>query len=134
LSEPERAAVLETLNSERFVDQAPAEVHAELLDQGRYQCSVRTMYRILQASTGVRDRRDQLHHPHYSKPELHAAAPNQVWSWDITKLLGPKKWVHFHLYVIIDIYSRYVPGWLLAPRECAALARGWSSKLARKSA
>lgn len=123
LSEPERAAVLETLNSERFVDQAPAEVHAELLDQGRYQCSVRTMYRILQASTGVRDRRDQLHHPHYSKPELHAAAPNQVWSWDITKLLGPKKWVHFHLYVIIDIYSRYVPGWLLAPRECAALAR-----------
>lgn len=132
LTESERAAVLETLNSERFVDQAPAEVHAELLDEGRYQCSVRTMYRILQDSTGVRERRDQLRHPPYSKPELHAAAPNQVWSWDITKLLGPKKWVHFHLYVIIDIYSRYVPGWLLAPRESAALARRLVLETCRK--
>jgi putative transposase len=124
--------VLETLNSERFVDQAPAEVHAELLDEGRYQCSVRTMYRILAESVGVRERRNQLRHPHYPKPELRAAAPNQVWSWDITKLLGPKKWSNFHLYVIIDIYSRYVVGWLIAPRESATLARRLVLETCRK--
>ena len=84
LTEAERVGVLETLNSERFVDQAPAEVHAELLDEGRYQCSVRTMYRILRQSSGVQERRDQLRHPHYPKPELCAVGPNQVWSWDIT--------------------------------------------------
>jgi putative transposase len=123
LSADERAQVLETLNSERFGDQAPSEVHAALLDEGRYQCSVRTMYRILEQSTGVRERRDQLRHPHFAKPELRAAAPNQVWSWDITKLLGPTKWSYYYLYVILDIYSRYVVGWLLAHRESAELAR-----------
>jgi putative transposase len=123
LSADERAQVLETLNSERFGDQAPSEVHAALLDEGRYQCSVRTMYRILEQSTGVRERRDQLRHPHFTKPELRAAAPNQVWSWDITKLLGPTKWSYYYLYVILDIYSRYVVGWLLAHRESAELAR-----------
>lgn len=123
LSGDERAQVLETLNSERFADQAPSEVHATLLDEGRYQCSVRTMYRILEQSTGVRERRDQLRHPHFPKPELRAAAPNQVWSWDITKLLGPTKWSYYYLYVILDIYSRYVVGWLLAHRESAELAR-----------
>jgi putative transposase len=123
LSADERAQVLQTLNSERFADQAPAEVHAALLDEGHYQCSVRTMYRILEQSTGVRERRDQLRHPHFSKPELRAAAPNQVWSWDITKLLGPTKWSYYYLYVILDIYSRYVVGWLLAHRESAELAR-----------
>ena len=123
LSVDERARVLETLNSERFADQAPAEVHAALLDEGRYQCSVRTMYRILEQSTGVRERRDQLRHPHFPKPELRATAPNQVWSWDITKLLGPTKWSYYYLYVILDIYSRYVVGWLLAHRESAELAR-----------
>jgi putative transposase len=123
LSTDERAQVLETLNSERFADQAPSEVHAALLDEGRYQCSVRTMYRILEQSTGVRERRDQLRHPCYSKPQLRAAAPNQVWSWDITKLLGPAKWSYYYLYVIIDIYSRYVVGWLLAHRESSELAR-----------
>lgn len=132
LSEAERAQVLETLNSERFVDQSPSEVHAELLDEGRYQCSVRTMYRILQQSVGVRERRNQLRHPHYVKPQLRASAPNQVWSWDITKLLGPKKWSNFHLYVILDIYSRYVVGWLLAHRESAALARRLVLETCRK--
>jgi putative transposase len=123
LDEAERRQVLETLNSERFVDQAPAEVHAALLDEGRYHCSVRTMYRILAASAQVRERRDQLRHPAYTKPELCATGPNQVWSWDITKLLGPTKWTYFYLYVILDIFSRYVVGWLLAHRESAALAK-----------
>jgi putative transposase len=132
LSEAERAGVLETLNSERFVDQAPSEVHAELLDEGRYQCSVRTMYRILRQSSGVRERRDQLRHPHYPKPQLRAAAPNQVWSWDITKLLGPNRRNYYHLYVILDIYSRYVVGWLLAHRETATLARRLILETCRK--
>jgi putative transposase len=124
--------VLETLNSERFADQAPSEVHAALLDEGRYQCSVRTMYRILEQSTGVRERRDQLRHPNHPKPQLRAAAPNQVWSWDITKLLGPTKWSYYYLYVILDIYSRYVVGWLLAHRESAALARRLILETCRK--
>jgi len=123
LSADERMRVLKTLNSERFADQAPSEVHAALLDEGRYQCSVRTMYRILEQSTGVRERRNQLRHPSHPKPQLRAAAPNQVWSWDITKLLGPTKWSYYYLYVILDIYSRYVVGWLLAHRESAELAR-----------
>ena len=132
LSAAERAQVLETLNSERFADQAPSEVHAALLDEGRYQCSVRTMYRILEQSTGVRERRDQLRHPNHPKPQLRAAAPNQVWSWDITKLLGPTKWSYYYLYVILDIYSRYVVGWLLAHRESAALARRLILETCRK--
>ncbi len=132
LSTDERAQVLETLNSERFADQAPAEVHAALLDEGRYQCSVRTMYRILEQSTGVRERRDQLRHPSHPKPQLRAAAPNHVWSWDITKLLGPTKWSYYYLYVILDIYSRYVVGWLLAHRESAELARRLILETCRK--
>ena len=122
LSPDERAQVLSVLHDERFVDQAPASVYAELLDEGRYLCSVPTMYRLLRAEGEVRERRRQATHPATVKPELVALRPNQVWSWDITKLLGPAKWTYFHLYVILDIYSRYVPGWLLAHRESAELA------------
>ncbi len=110
------------LNSERFVDQAPAQVHTALLDEGVYHCSTRTMYRILADAQEVRERRNLLRHPHYHKPELLATGPNQVWSWDITMLPGPGKGSRFHLYVILDIFSRYVVGWLLAERECAHLA------------
>ena len=113
----------DTLNSERFVDQASTEVYATLLDAGKYLCSVRTMYRILEEHAELRERRDQLRHPNYEKPVLLATGPNQVWSWDITKLLGPMKWVYFHLYVILDIFSRYVVGWMLAERESAELAK-----------
>lgn len=122
----ERRTVLDTLNSERFADTAPAAVHATLLDEGTYVGSVRTMYRLLAAqagSLGCRERRNQLTHPAYTKPELLATAPNQVWSWDITKLKGPAKWTCFHLYVILDIFSRFVVGWLIAPRECSELAQ-----------
>ncbi|RPJ39117.1 MAG: IS3 family transposase [Deltaproteobacteria bacterium] len=119
----ERQEVLEVLHSERFVDQAPREVFAALLDEGQYLCSVRTMYRLLEANQEVRERRDQLRHPAYAKPELLATAPNQVWSWDITKLLGPVKWSYFYLYVILDIFSRYVVGWMVATRESALLAQ-----------
>jgi putative transposase len=123
LSAAERAQVHELLNSERFVDMAPAAVWATLLDEGRYLCSESTMYRILRAHDEVgRERRRQATHPPKIKPELVATAPNQCWSWDITKLRGPAKWTYYHLYVIIDIYSRYVPGWLIAERESAALA------------
>jgi putative transposase len=123
LSFAERQDVLAVLHEPRFVDLAPAEVHARLLDEGRYLCSERTMYRVLAESSEVRERRDQLRHPEYKKPELMATAPNQVWSWDITKLLGPQKWTYFQLYVVIDIFSRYVVGWLVANGESAALAR-----------
>lgn len=123
LDDAERSQVLDTLNSERFADQPPAQVQATLLDEGTYLCSVRTMYRVLDANQQVRERRDQLRHPQYSKPELVATAPNQVWSWDITKLKGPVTWSYFYLYVVLDIYSRYVVGWLLADCESAALAR-----------
>ena len=114
--------MLETLHSERFLDQAPAQVHATLLDEGTYLCSPRTMYRLLDAAGEVKERRDQVRRPHYAAPELLATRPNEVWSWDITKLLGPAKWTYFYLYVILDIFSRYVVGWMLAPRESAALA------------
>jgi putative transposase len=122
LDAQERQVLLDTLNSERFVDAAPAAVHAKLLDEGRYLGSVRTMYRLLAIHGGCRERRNQLTHPPYTKPELLAIAPNQVWSWDITKLKGPAKWTCFHLYVILDIFSRYVVGWLIAERESAELA------------
>ena len=122
LSEQEQSVVRETLNSSRFVDQAPREVYAALLDEQRYLCSWRTMYRILDQNREVRERRDQLRHPTHPKPELVATAPNQLWSWDITKLLGPTKGTFYQLYVIIDVFSRYVPGWLLADCESAALA------------
>ena len=122
LSFDERQGVREILNSERFADKAPHQVYATLLDEGEYHCSIRTMYRILDENHEVRERRDQLSHPVYKKPELLATASNQVWSWDITKLLGPVKWSYFYLYVILDIFSRYVVGWMVAPAESAALA------------
>jgi len=123
LSAPERQRVLDVLHSDRFVDQAPSEVYATLLDEGAYLCSIRTMYRILASADEVRERRNQLRHPSYAAPELLATHPNRVWSWDITKLLGPVKWTYFYLYVILDIFSRYVVGWMIAHHESAALAK-----------
>jgi len=124
LSDDERQEVLDTLNSDRFADTAPAEVVATLLDDGRYMCSPSTMYRILHARYGqVIERRNQLSHPRYVKPELLAKGPNELWSWDITKLKGPRKWSCFHLYVIIDVFSRYVTGWMVAEHESAVLAK-----------
>ena len=122
LSAVEREGVRQTLNSERFQDQAPREVYAALLDEGQYVCHWRTMYRILEANAEVRERRNQLRHPTYQKPELLATRPNELWSWDITKLLGPSKWTYFYLYVILDVYSRYVVGWMVALQEAAHLA------------
>jgi putative transposase len=122
LSRAERQAVLDVLHEPRFADLAPAEVYARLLDEERYLCSERTMYRVLAENAEVRERRAQLRHPEYKKPELLATAPNQVWSWDITKLHGPVKWSHFHLYVLIDIFSRCVVGWMVASKEAAHLA------------
>jgi putative transposase len=118
----ERHAVLEVLHEPRFEDLAPAEVYATLLDEGRYLCSERTMYRVLEENQEVRERRDQLRHPKYAAPELLATAPNQLWSWDITKLLGPAKWSYFYLYVILDVFSRHVVGWLVADAESSQLA------------
>jgi putative transposase len=122
LSLEERKGILGVLHEPRFVDRAPAEVYATLLDEGRYLCSERTMYRILEENQEVRERRDQLRHPKYAAPELLATKPNELWSWDITKLLGPAKWTYFYLYVILDVFSRYVVGWMVAPRESGALA------------
>ena len=122
LSEAERSEVFEVLCSPRFADRAPAEVYATLLDEGVYLCSERTMYRILADNKAVRERRAQRSHPNHPKPEVVARAPNKVWSWDITRLLGPEKWQYFYLYVILDIYSRYVTGWMVAERETAGLA------------
>jgi putative transposase len=121
LAAEERRCVLDLLRQDRFVDQAPAEVYASLLDEGVYHCSIRTMYLILQENNEVRERRQQLRHPVYAKPELLAEGPNQVWSWDITKLMGPRKWTYFYLYVIIDIFSRRVVGWCVADTESAIL-------------
>ena len=123
LTPEERREVVLELNADHYADLAVPQVYAQMLDQGRYLCSIRSMYRILQQQDAVRERRDQLRHPHYKKPELLATAPNQVWSWDITKLLGPQKWTYFHLYVLMDIFSRYVVGWMLATRESAELAQ-----------
>ena len=123
LGEQERETVRAVLNSARFQDCAPAAIQATLLDEGQYLCSTRTMYRVLNNDGASRERRDQLTHPEYRKPELLATAPNQLWSWDITKLRGPAKWTYFYLYVILDVFSRYVVGWMVAPREGAELAR-----------
>jgi putative transposase len=122
LSPQQRTAVLDALHSEPFMDQSPREVYATLLDEGTYLCSVRTMYRILSENGPVKERRNQRKHPQYTKPELLATGPNQVWSWDITKLLGPEKWTYYYLYVILDIYSRHTVGWMLAHRESSDLA------------
>jgi putative transposase len=119
----ERETVLDVLHSERFIDKAPHEIYATLLDEGVYHCSISTMYRFLAKNKEVRERRNQLAHPPYHKPELLAAEPNQLWSWDITRLLGPVKWSYFYLYVILDIFSRYVTGWMVAPCESAILAK-----------
>jgi putative transposase len=123
LSAGERAEVLQALHEPRFVDLAPAEVFATLLDEGRYLCSERTMYRILAANSEVRERRDQLRHMNHPRPELLATRPNELWSWDITKLKGPAKWTYFYLYVVLDVFSRYVVGWMIAPEESATLAK-----------
>jgi putative transposase len=123
LSDKERDRVRSILNSERFQDQSPRQVYAALLDEDEYLCHWRTMYRVLNKHNEVRERRNQLRHPTYSKPELLATGPNQLWSWDITKLRGPVTWTYYYLYVMLDVYSRYVVGWLLAERESAVLAQ-----------
>ena len=123
LSSAERQVVLAILLTDRFVDIAPATVYATLLDEGHYYCSIRTLYRILEEQAEVKERRNQLRHPVYQKPELLATAPNQVWSWDISKLLGPVKWSYCYRYVILDIFSRYMVGWMIAPAESAVLAQ-----------
>jgi putative transposase len=123
LSSDETVSVREVLNSERFADQAPREVYATLLDEGVYHCSVPTMYRILAENQEVQERRNQLRHPVYAKPRLVATAPNQVWTWDITKLPGPMQWAYFCLYVVLDLFSRFVVGWLIAAQESAAIAQ-----------
>jgi putative transposase len=122
LSAAERQQVLEVLHQERFWDTAPASVYATLLDEGSYLCSTSTMYRLLRSQGETGDRRRHATHPARVKPELLATAPNQVWSWDITKLAGPAKWTWYHLYVILDIFSRYAVGWMVAAREAAVLA------------
>jgi putative transposase len=118
----ERELVLGHLHSPRFVDAAPAQVYATLLDEGLYLASERTMYRLLDAAGEIRERRNQLRRPNYARPELLASQPNELWSWDITKLLGPQKWTYYYLYVILDVFSRYIVGWTVAHRESAALA------------
>jgi len=123
LSESEQSAVLSCLHEERFQDCSPAQVYAALLDEGQFHCSIRTMYRLIEAGGESRERRDQLAHPPYQKPELLATHANQLWSWDNTKLRGPVKWTAYHLYVILDVFSRYVVGWMIAYRESAELAK-----------
>jgi putative transposase len=118
----EQPDVIEVLHSERFVDRAPAQVVAALLEEGIYHCSARTMYRLLGARGEVRERRNQLRHPRYQRPELLATGPNQVWSWDLTKLRAAQKWTYYYLYVLLDIFSRYAVGWMLAHRESGELA------------
>jgi putative transposase len=123
LHDDEKAVILGCLHEPRFQDCSPAQIYASLLDDGQYHCSVRTMYRLLDGEGENRERRDQLIHPPYRKPELLATAPNQLWSWDITKLRGPVKWSFYYLYVILDVFSRYVTGWMIAYRETSGLAK-----------
>ena len=132
LSAEERTAVRDVLNSPRFQDCAPREVYASLLDEQIYLCSWRTMYRILAAADEVRERRDQLRRPTYTKPELLATRPNQLWSWDITKLKGPATWTYYYLYVILDVFSRYVVGWMISERETAELAEAFIAETCAK--
>jgi putative transposase len=132
LTPEERNHALEILHAERFVDASPHTIHATLLDEGQYPCSVRTLYRILAAEDELRERRNLRRHPHYAKPELLTTGPNQLWSWDITKLKGPVKWTYFYLYVIIDVFSRYVVGWMVATCESAALATQFISATCAK--
>ncbi|NVJ05934.1 transposase family protein [Myxococcus sp. AM001] len=123
LSPEQRAEVLAVLHEPRFVDAAPAEVYAQLLDEGRYLCSELTMCRVLAENQQMRERRDQLRHPNHPEPQLHATKPNELWSWGITKLHGPSKWTYLYLYVVMDVFSRYVVGWMVAHRESATLAK-----------
>ncbi len=132
LTAEERLIVLGHLHSKRFQDRSPSEVYGTLLDEGVYCCSIRTLYRLLAAEGETRERRDQLTHPAYQKPQLLATAPNQLWSWDITKLLGPVKWTYFYLYVILDVFSRYVVGWMIADREGKELARQFIAETCAK--
>ncbi|MCP4100548.1 MAG: transposase family protein, partial [Lentisphaerae bacterium] len=125
MSEAERQHVLLVLRSEQYCDLAPAQVWAQLLDDGIYLCSIRTMYRLLAAAGQNRERRRQRTHPARTKPELIARNPNQVWSWDITKLAGPERGIYYELFVIIDIYSRYVVAWTVAPAETGELAEAF---------
>ena len=133
LTAPQQQIVLDLLHAPRFADQAPAEIYASLLDDGVYHCSIRTMYRILGQNGEVRERREQLRHPAYRKPELLAERPNEVWSWDITKLMGPNKWSYFYLYVILDIFSRRVVGWCVADAESSPRAISRHSSTSRSS-
>jgi len=123
LSDEERAEVLGVLHSKDFVDSSPRQVYATLLEKSVYLCSPRTMYRILDAAGELGERRDQRTHPCHEPPSLQATGPKQVWTWDITKLKGPTRWTYFHLYVILDIFSRYVVGWMVADREDSELAK-----------
>lgn len=123
LAPQERQQVLDTIHEERFVDRAPASVYAALLEEGRYLCSIRTMYRVLKAAGESQERRRQRRHPHREPPRLVATAPNQVWTWDITRLPGPHKWVSYALYVVLDLFSRYVVAWMVALKETAGLAK-----------
>jgi putative transposase len=132
LSMEERIMVRDTLNSARFQDCAPREVYATLLDEGTYLCSWRTMYRILAAADEVRERRDQVRRPAYTKPELLATRPRELWSWDITKLKGPTTWTYYYLYVILDVFSRYVVGWMISERETAELAEAFIAETCSK--
>ena len=132
LTDREREAVLAELRSERFCDSSPAQVWARLIDEGRYLCSERTMYRLLEAGGEVCERRDQLTHPPYERPELLAERPNELWSWDISKLKGPAKWTHYYLYVILDVFSRYAVGWTVAQRESSTLAEALIAQAAEQ--
>jgi putative transposase len=132
LSESERVAVRELLNSERFQDDSPYQVYATLLDEGAYHCSISTMYRILRQHNEVRERRNQCCHPVYTRPELLATQPNELWSWDITKLRGPLTWQLFYLYVVLDVFSRYAVGWMIAEQESGDLAKQLLAESYRK--
>ena len=123
LSDEERIAVRNLLNSDQFMDRSPRQVYAALLDDGKYYCSVSTMYRILAEHDEVRERRNQLRHPTYTRPELLATGPNELWSWDITKLRGPARGVYYDLYVVLDIFSRYVVAWTIAAGEDSEIAK-----------
>jgi len=132
LSAAERAAILAELHGKRFTDSSPAEVYATLLDEERYLCSERTMYRLLEAQGEARERRNQLTHPAYAKPELLALKPNEIWSWDITKLLGPAKWTYYYLYAILDVFSRYMVGWTVQHAEAAQVAKALIAQAAEQ--
>jgi len=123
LTPQQRQVLLDAVHEERFIDRSIPYIYATLLDENRYYGSISTMYRLLRSAGEVGDRRDQATRPAHKKPELCATAPNQVWAWDITKLHGPRKWTYFYLYAVIDIYSRYVVGWMVADRESSALAK-----------